>query len=279
MKLVRFGHRGEEKPGLIDNEGNIRDLSSVIPDLSGVHLMPDALDKIRSADVDALDVITPDVRISTCVARPGKLICVGLNYKDHAEEADMQTPTEPIIFMKATSAMSGPYDDIVLPPNSTQTDWEVELGVVIGDYATQVSEQEAHTKIAGYCVVNDLSERHFQLERGGQWVKGKSFDTFAPVGPYLVTPDELPSIEDGLALTLTVNDKTMQSGNTNNMIFSIPYLIHYISGFTTLEPGDIIATGTPAGVGMGQQPRRFLQRGDTLKTAIAHLGEQKQNVV
>lgn len=279
MKLVRFGHRGEEKPGLIDNAGHVRDLSSVIPDLSGVHLMPDTLSRLRSVDVETLDVVSPDVRMGSCVARPGKLICVGLNYKDHAEEADMPLPTEPIIFMKATSAMCGPCDDIVLPLNSTQTDWEVELGVVIGDYATRVSEEDAHKKIAGYCIVNDVSERHFQLERGGQWMKGKSFDTFAPVGPYLVTPDELPGIADGLALTLTVNGQTMQAGNTSNMIFSIPYLVHYISGFTTLEPGDIIATGTPAGVGMGQQPRRFLQKGDTLNAAIEHLGEQRQNIV
>lgn len=279
MKLVRFEFKGDIRPGLLDDDGYIRDLSPLISDLAGRALMPESLDRIRSADVQSLNRVPSDARLDSCVARPGKLICVGLNYKDHAIEADMVAPEEPIVFMKATSAMCGPHDDIVLPEGSAHTDWEVELGIVMGNYASRASEEEAHAAIAGYCIVNDLSERHFQLERGGQWTKGKSFDTFAPVGPWLVTLDDIPDIRDGLSLTLSVNGEIMQAGNTSNMIFSIPYLVHYISHFTTLEPGDIIATGTPAGVGMGQKPPRYLKRGDTLVAAIDHLGEQKQLVV
>jgi 2-keto-4-pentenoate hydratase/2-oxohepta-3-ene-1,7-dioic acid hydratase in catechol pathway len=263
---------------LIDDEGKLRDLSGVIADVDAAALAPKSLRKLEKIDQASLPLVRGNPRFGVPVARVGKFLCIGLNYADHAAEAGMAAPKEPIIFMKAISALSGPDDPVMLPPGSKKTDWEVELGVVIGTRAQFVSEADAHKYIAGYTVVNDVSERAYQLERGGQWDKGKGCDTFGPVGPWLVTAEEIYDVQD-LDLYLDVNGKRMQTGNTSTMIFTVAQIVSYLSQFMTLEPGDVIATGTPPGVGMGRKPQRFLKLGDTMRLGIAGLGEQQQEVI
>jgi 2-keto-4-pentenoate hydratase/2-oxohepta-3-ene-1,7-dioic acid hydratase in catechol pathway len=277
MKLLRYGPQGSEKPGMLDAQDQIRDLSSVIPDLSGNSLNPDSIERLRRLDPATLPVVANDVRIGACVGGVGKFICIGLNYSDHAAESKMAVPAEPILFMKATSAICGPNDDIVIPRGSQKTDWEVELGVVIGKTARYVPEANALDHVAGYCVVNDLSERAFQLEGTGQWVKGKSADTFGPVGPWLVTADEVPDPQN-LELWLEVDGRTYQRSTTKNMIFSVTRLVSYISRFMSLHPGDIISTGTPPGIGMAQHPPVFLRAGNFVQLGIHGLGQQRQRV-
>jgi len=276
MKLLRYGPKGQEKPGLLDGEGKIRDLSGVVADIDGA-LLASGLGALKALDIASLPVVADGVRLAEPVARVGKFICIGLNYSDHAQEAGMPIPAEPIIFSKATSSIIGPNDDVHLPPRSVKSDWEVELGVVIGKEARYVPLDRAMDHVAGLCVVNDLSEREFQLERGGTWDKGKGCDTFGPFGPYLVTLDEAGPL-DNLGLWLDVNGKRMQTGNTASLIFDVPYLIHYVSQFMSLQPGDIISTGTPPGVGMGMKPPVFLNEGDVITLGIDGLGEQRQRV-
>jgi len=275
VKLLRYGAKGEERPGILDRGGRIRSLDGKIPDIDG-RVLAD-LDAVRAIDPEDLPLVDDGVRVAEPVARVGKFICIGLNYRDHAEETGMAIPAEPIIFSKATSAIIGPNDDVLLPPTSRKSDWEVELGVVIGREARYVSEADAQTHIAGVCVVNDLSEREYQLERGGQWDKGKGCDTFGPFGPYLVTLDEVPDLSD-LDLWLDLNGTRMQTGNTSNMIFGVPFLVHYVSQFMSLQPGDIISTGTPPGVGMALNPQMWLSAGDEMRLGISGLGEQRQRV-
>jgi 2-keto-4-pentenoate hydratase/2-oxohepta-3-ene-1,7-dioic acid hydratase in catechol pathway len=278
MKLLRYGPPGHEKPGLLDSRGHIRDLSDVIPDLSGEALSSDSIDRLRSLDSSSLRRVEEDVRIGPCVGGVGKFICIGLNYSDHAAESGMPVPVEPILFMKATSAICGPNDGILIPRGSQKTDWEVELGVVIGNTARYVSEAEALSHVVGYCVVNDLSERAFQLEGTGQWVKGKSADTFGPIGPWLVTSDAVPDPQN-LDLWLEVDGRSYQRSTTRHMIFSVARLVSYISGFMSLHPGDIISTGTPPGIGMGQKPEPvYLRPGNHVRLGIQGLGEQSQMV-
>jgi 2-keto-4-pentenoate hydratase/2-oxohepta-3-ene-1,7-dioic acid hydratase in catechol pathway len=281
MKLLRYGPAGAEKPGLLDTQGRIRDLSHVVDDIAGDVLSPGSLARISALDVDALPALdTTGVRIGPCVGRVGKMVCVGLNYADHAAEANLPLPKEPILFMKATSAICGPNDDVIIPRGSTKTDWEVELGVVIGRKARYVSEEDAMDYVAGYAVVNDVSEREYQLERGGgQWDKGKGCDTFGPLGPWMVTRDEVPNPQ-ALRLELKVDGTTYQNGSTETMVFNVRQLVSYISHFMTLNPGDVIATGTPPGVGMGQKPAPvFLRAGQVMSLGIEGLGEQMQRVV
>jgi 2-keto-4-pentenoate hydratase/2-oxohepta-3-ene-1,7-dioic acid hydratase in catechol pathway len=278
MKLLRYGPSNGEKPGLLDDSGAIRDLSGVIPDLSGNSLGPESLERLRRLDVNKLPRVQDGVRLGACVAGVGKFICVGLNYSDHAAESGMAVPAEPIIFMKATSCVSGPNDDIVIPRGSQKTDWEVELGVVIGKRAKYVLEQDAISHVAGYCVINDVSERAFQLEGTGQWVKGKSADTFGPIGPWLVTTDEAREWH-GLDMWLEVDGHRYQNGNTRTMVFGVPFLVSYLSRFMTLHPGDVIATGTPPGVGLGQKPPVYLREGNVVRLGVAGLGEQRQRVI
>jgi 2-keto-4-pentenoate hydratase/2-oxohepta-3-ene-1,7-dioic acid hydratase in catechol pathway len=278
MKLLRYGPAGEEKPGILDGAGRIRDLSNVVPDLAGTALLPESLDRIRRVPVDTLPLVEGNPRIGPCVGRVGKFVCIGLNYSDHAAESGMPVPKEPILFMKATSCISGPFDNIVLPRGSKKTDWEVELGVVIGRTAKYVAEADALGHVAGYCVVNDVSEREYQLEGTGQWVKGKSADTFGPIGPWLVTPDEAGSW-DNLRLWLEVDGKRYQDGSTKTLVFGVPYLVSYLSRFMSLHPGDIIATGTPPGVGLGQKPPVYLTAGNDVRLGVEGLGEQRQRVV
>ena len=275
MKLFRYGPRGHERPGLVDHEGVMRDLSAQIGDICAADLVPSRLDRLRSVETWTLPVIAPGTRLSVPWHGMSKFVCVGLNYKDHAAEAKMALPTEPILFMKTANALTGPNDPVVLPRDSAKGDWEVELGVVIGTRARYVSEADALSHVAGYCVVNDVSERAFQLEGTGQWVKGKSADTFGPVGPWLVTADEVPDPQK-LQLWLEVSGERMQDGKTADMVFGVAQLVSYVSRFMTLEPGDLIATGTPAGVGMGRQ--RFLKPGDTMRLGISGLGEQSTTV-
>jgi 2-keto-4-pentenoate hydratase/2-oxohepta-3-ene-1,7-dioic acid hydratase in catechol pathway len=277
MKLLRYGEPGREKPGILDSGGGIRDLSEVIPDLSGTALNPDSFERLRRMDVSTLARVDGVTRIGPCVAGVGKFICIGLNYSDHAAESKMAVPAEPILFMKATSAISGPYDDIIIPRGSQKTDWEVELGVVIGSIARYVPESEALSHVAGYCVINDLSERAFQLEGTGQWVKGKSADTFGPIGPWLVTTDEVANPQN-LELWLDVNGRSCQRSTTRHMIFGVARLVSYISRFMSLHPGDIISTGTPPGIGMGQDPPVYLRPGDQVRLGVQGLGEQRQLV-
>ena len=276
MKLLRYGARGHEQPGVLDSEGQVRSLAGIIPDIDGALLarLPAALAGI---DVAALPVVADDVRIAEPVGRVGKFICIGLNYIDHANEAGMAVPTEPIIFMKATSSIIGPNDDVLLPPTSLKSDWEVELGVVIGREARYVSKEAAMDHVAGLVLVNDLSEREYQLERGGQWDKGKGCDTFGPFGPWLVTLDEVADI-DNLDLWLDLNGQRVQTGNTDKLIFDVPTVVSYVSQFMSLQPGDIISTGTPPGVGMGMKPPLFLKDGDMMELGIAGLGRQRQQV-
>lgn len=278
MRLLRYGPVGAEKPGMLDPEGKLRDLSGHVSDLSSDTLGGPLLERLRSIDPATLPLVDGDPRIGPCVGRVGKFICVGLNYSDHAAESGMAVPDEPILFMKATTAVSGPDDDVLLPLGSSKVDWEVELGIVIGRTARYVSEEAASSHIAGYCVVNDVSERSFQIERGGQWVKGKSADTFGPIGPWLVTRDEVPD-PHSLALWLEVDGHRYQNGSTATMVFKVPFLISYISRFMTLMPGDIIATGTPPGVGMGQRPPVYLKPGNRMRLGIDGLGEQTQRVM
>ena len=275
MKLFRYGPRGHERPGLVDHEGVMRDLSAQIGDICAADLVPSRLDRLRSVETWTLPVIAPGTRLSVPWHGMSKFVCVGLNYKDHAAEAKMALPTEPILFMKTANTLTGPNDPVVLPQGSVKGDWEVELGVVIGTRARYVSEADALSHVAGYCVVNDVSERAFQLERGGTWDKGKCCDTFGPVGPWLVTADEVPDPQK-LQLWLEVSGERMQDGKTSDMVFGVAQLVSYVSRFMRLEPGDLIATGTPAGVGMGRQ--RFLKPGDTMRLGISGLGEQSTTV-
>ena len=278
MKLLRFGPKGHEKPGLCDAQGHVRDLSRVLPDLTSAHLGKAALDRLASIDPASLPLVAEPGRLAPIVADIGKLICVGLNYSDHAAESGMDVPAEPVLFTKATSAIIGCNDPVVLPRGSVKSDWEVELGVVIGTRARYVDIEHALDHVAGYCVVNDLSEREYQLERGGQWDKGKGCDTFGPVGPWLVTTDEVPDPQN-LAMWLDVNGKRYQTGNTRTMVFTVAHLVSYISRFMTLNPGDVISTGTPPGVGLGQKPEPvYLRPGDRMALGIEGLGQQNQTV-
>lgn len=278
MKLLRLGAIGAEKPALLADDGTLRDLSGIVSDISGETLGDEALSRIRAVDPASLPVVSAD-RVGACVGNVGKFICVGLNYADHAKETGKEPPPEPILFMKATTAVVGPNDDVEIPRTSAKTDWEVELGVVIGKRAKYVSEADALAHVAGYCVVNDVSERAFQSERGGQWTKGKSHDTFGPIGPWLVTRDEVADPQN-LALWLDVDGQRRQTGNTSTMIFGVAHLVHYISQFMTLMPGDVVATGTPPGVGMGIKPTPvFLQPGQVMTLGIEGLGEQRQTTI
>jgi len=276
MKLLRYGPQGQEKPGLLDAAGQIRDLSAHVPDLSGTVLAD--LDRLKTINPDSLPLVPGTPRIGPCVAGTGKFICIGLNYSDHAAETGAKVPPEPIIFMKATSAICGPNDPILIPRTSEKTDWEVELGVVIGKPAKYLTEAEALSHVAGYCVINDVSERAFQTERSGQWTKGKSCDNFGQTGPWLVTPDEVADPQ-ALPMWLKVNGQTVQDGSTATMVYGVAFLIAYLSQFFTLHPGDIISTGTPPGVGMGMKPPRYLKAGDTVELGIDGLGVQKKTCV
>ena len=278
MKLLRFGDKGKEKPAVLDKNNNIRDISSHIKDLNPNYLNFETFSKLNNLDLTKLPEITNSVRIGACVNKPGKFVAIGLNYSDHAKETGSKTPSEPIVFMKATSSISGPNDDIIMPKNSKKLDWEVELAFVVGKETKNISEKEAPNHILGYCIVNDISEREWQIEKMGQWVKGKSGDTFGPTGPYLVTKDEISNI-NSLNLISEVNEKRMQSGNTKNMIFNTNFLLSYLSKFMSLQPGDIVTTGTPDGVGMGMKPPVFLKPGDKIKLSIDSLGEQNSKVI
>ncbi len=275
MKFLRYGEAGHEKPGVLDKDGNIRDLSGKVTDLAGAALDPDALAGLGTLDLASLPLVAGNPRIGPCVAGTGKFICIGLNYSDHAAETGAKVPSEPIVFMKATSAIVGPNDDVYIPRGSEKTDWEVELGVVIGRKAKYVTEAEALDYVAGYCVINDVSERAFQAERQGQWTKGKSCDTFGPTGPWLVTKDEVPDPQD-LPMWLTLNGETMQNGSTKTMVYGVAFLVSYLSQFMSLLPGDIISTGTPPGVGLGMKPPRFLKAGEIVELGIEGLGKQRQ---
>jgi 2,4-diketo-3-deoxy-L-fuconate hydrolase len=278
MKLVRYGRPGKEKPGLFDEEGRLRDLSGLVADIDGAILSDRALRKIAKIDYRTLPLVRGNPRFGVPVAKIGKFIGIGMNYADHAAEIGAPIPTEPPVFMKAITCLNGPDDAVMLPKGSKKTDWEVELGVVIGTRAQYVSEEDALTFVAGYCVVNDVSERAYQMEMGTQWDKGKGCDTFGPVGPWLVTRDEVMDVQD-LDLYLEVNGKRMQTGNTSTMVFTVAQIVSYLSRFMTLEPGDIICTGTPPGVGLGRTPQKFLKKGDTMRLGIAGLGEQQQDVI
>jgi 2,4-diketo-3-deoxy-L-fuconate hydrolase len=278
MKLLRYGEPGTERPAILDAEGVARDLSRVIDDISGEALLDEGMEILRRCNLQSLPRVPSGARLGPCVGHVGKFLCIGLNYSDHAKEAGMPIPAEPILFMKATSAIIGPNDPVIIPRGSEKTDWEVELGVVIGKTASYVDRKDALAHVAGYCVVNDLSERAFQLERGGQWVKGKSCDTFGPIGPWLVTRDEVTDPQ-ALAMWLEVDGKRYQDGSTATMIFGVAELIAYCSQFMTLRAGDVISTGTPPGVGMGQKPPVFLRRGQVIKLGIEGLGSQEQRTV
>ena len=278
MKLLRYGSQGQEKPGILGVDGEIRDLSGIIPDLAGESLLPESIAKVRNIDISLLPRVAGRPRIGPCVGGVGKFICIGLNYSDHAAESGMAVPVEPVVFMKATSSICGPDDTVVIPRGSKKTDWEVELGVVIGKPARYLEEADALSHVAGYCVINDLSERAFQLEGTGQWVKGKSADTFGPIGPWLVTPDEVPDPQD-LEMWLEVDGHRYQNGSTKTMVFGVTYLISYLSRFMSLRTGDIISTGTPPGVGFGLKPPVYLRAGNRIQLGIRGLGQQNQEVV
>ena len=277
MKLLRYGSQGQEKPGILGADGEIRDLSGIIPDLAGESLLPASIEKVRNTDISRLPRVAGRPRIGPCVGGVGKFICIGLNYSDHAAESGMAVPVEPVVFMKATSSICGPDDTVVIPRGSKKTDWEVELGVVIGIPAKYVEEADALSHVAGYCVINDLSERAFQLEGTGQWVKGKSADTFGPIGPWLVTPDEVPDPQN-LEMWLEVDGHRYQNGSTKTMVFGVAHLISYLSRFMSLRSGDIISTGTPPGVGFGQKPPVYLRPGNRIQLGIRGLGQQNQDV-
>jgi 2-keto-4-pentenoate hydratase/2-oxohepta-3-ene-1,7-dioic acid hydratase in catechol pathway len=278
MKLLRVGEKGKETPAILDENNKVRDISSQIKDLNPDYLNFETLSKLKNLDLTKLPEIDNSIRIGACVSKPGKFVAIGLNYSDHAKETGAKTPAEPIVFMKATSSISGPNDDIVKAKNSNKLDWEVELGFVVGKETKNITEEEAPNHILGYCIVNDISEREWQIEKMGQWVKGKSGDTFGPTGPYIVTKDEISNINN-LNLILEVNGKKMQNGNTKNMIYNTNFLLSYLSKFMSLQPGDIVTTGTPAGVGMGMNPKVFLKAGDKIKLSIDNLGEQNSKVV
>ena len=277
MKLLRYGPAGEEKPGLLDQNGTIRDLSNEIDDVAGAALDDQVLQRLARIDPSSLPAVDGNPRLGPCVGGVGKFVAIGLNYYDHARETGMEPPPEPIVFTKHTSCIVGPNDDVVLPRGSVKGDWEVELGFVIGRHTKYITEAEALDHIAGYCVINDVSEREFQTERAGQWVKGKSCDTFGPTGPWLVTRDEVPDPQ-ALTLWLDVNGERQQDGSTSTMIFSVAHILSYLSQFMSLQPGDVVCTGTPPGVGMGQKPQRFLKAGDVMRLGIEGLGEQEQKV-
>jgi ureidoglycolate lyase/2,4-diketo-3-deoxy-L-fuconate hydrolase len=278
MKLLRFGAAGHERPGMLDRQGRLRDLSAHVPDIAGAALTPASLRRLAALDPQSLPLVEGEPRLGACVGQVGKMICVGLNYSDHAAESNMPVPSEPVLFMKATSAICGPHDDVEIPPGAQKVDWEVELGVVIGQPARYVSKADALQYVAGYCIVNDVSERAYQLERGGQWDKGKGCDTFGPTGPWLVTRDEIPDAQ-ALSMWLDVDDRRYQDGSTRTMIFDVPTLVSYISQFMSLQPGDIISTGTPPGVGLGQKPPVYLKAGQVMRLGIEGLGEQRQRTV
>jgi len=277
MKLLRYGPKGQERPGLLGPDGALRDLSEVVDDIAGDALSPASLLSLQLLDPEALPVVREPVRFGPCVGQVGKMICVGLNYADHAEESGMPVPPEPVLFAKATSAISGPFDDVILPRGASKTDWEVELAIVIGAEARYVAEANAMDHVAGYCIVNDVSERAFQIERAGQWLKGKSADSFAPMGPWLVTRDEIPDPGE-LDMWLDVDGIRRQAGSTRTMVFGVRHLVHYISQFMSLQPGDVIPTGTPPGVGMGRKPPVYLRPGQEMRLGIEGLGEQRQTV-
>ena len=278
MKLVRFGPAGREKPGIIDADGKIRDLSGVVPDIAGDALSPAGLAKIRKAKVDKLPLVKGSPRLGACVGKVGNFIAIGLNYADHAAEAGLPLPKEPVIFNKVTTCICGPNDDTMIPKDSSKLDWEVELGIVIGSRARYLSKKGAMDAVAGYCAANDVSERVFQIERAGQWSKGKSSETFGPLGPWLVTKDEVPNPQR-LNMWLSVNGETRQKGSTKTMVFGVAHIVWYCSQFFVLEPGDVIITGTPPGVGLGMKPPQFLKAGDVVRLGIDGLGEQQQKVV
>ena len=280
MKTLRYRIGKEVKPGILDQDGKIRNASSLVKDWDNKNVTIDRLNEVKQADLGSLPIVNSHDGIAPCVCKEsiGKIICIGLNYSDHAEETGQKVPPEPIIFAKATSAVIGPNDDVEIPKKSVKSDWEVELGVIIGKEAKYISESESQSHIAGYCVINDLSEREFQIEHSGQWVKGKSCDTFGPIGPYLVTTDEVPDPQN-LKMWLEVNGKMMQNGSTSTMVYGVNFLISYLSQFMSLQPGDIISTGTPPGVGMGMKPQVFLKPGDVMKLGIEGLGEQTQKTI
>ena len=278
MKLLRVGEKGKEKPAILDGDGKIRDISSHVSDLNPHNLNFESISKIQSVDTSSLPEISSDQRVGSCITSPGKFVAIGLNYSDHAAEVGADIPKEPIMFMKATSSMCGPNDDVEIVSGSKKLDWEVELGIVIGKEAKHISEDQSQDHILGYCLVNDVSEREWQIEKMGQWVKGKSHDTYGPTGPYLVTKDEIKDINN-LKMMLDVNGERMQTGNTSTMIFNVDIIVSYVSKFMSLQPGDIITTGTPPGVGMGRKPQVFLKAGDQMKLSIENLGEQNSKVV
>lgn len=278
MKLLRFGPKGQEKPGAIDQDGNIRDLSSAVADYVGENISIDAIAKIKALDLSQFPIVESPERLGSCVGTPPNFYCVGLNYAKHAAESGLEPPKEPVLFNKATSCLSGPNDDVVIPRKSSKADWEVELGVVIGKEAVYVSEEDALDYVAGYCIINDMSEREFQIERSGQWVKGKSAPTFGPTGPYLVTTDEIPDPQV-LNLKLSLNGEVLQNSNTSDMIFTVRQIVSHMSQFMQLMPGDIICTGTPEGVGLGMNPPRYLKAGEVMELEIDGLGSQRQTTV
>ena len=278
MKLLRVGEKGKEKPAILDGDGKIRDVSSHIADLNPENLKFETISKIQSTDTSSLPEISSNERIGSCITSPGKFVAIGLNYSDHAAEVGADIPKEPIMFMKATSSICGPNDNVEIVSGSKKLDWEVELGIVIGKEAKHISENQSQDHILGYCMVNDVSEREWQIEKMGQWVKGKSHDTYGPIGPYLVTKDEIKDINN-LKMSLDVNGNRMQTGNTSTMIFNVDVIVSYVSKFMSLQPGDIITTGTPPGVGMGMKPQQFLKANDTMKLSIENLGEQNSKVV
>ena len=278
MKLLRIGQKGREKPGVLDKDGKIRDISSHVKDLNPDYLNFETISKLQNADLSTLPELSPNDRIGSCIAKPGKFVAIGLNYSDHAAETGAEVPSEPITFMKATSSINGPNDDIEIVSGSKKLDWEVELGIVIGKETKHISENQAQDHILGYCLVNDVSEREWQIEKMGQWVKGKSHDTYGPIGPYFVTKDEIADVNN-LKMSLDVNGKRMQTGNTSTMIFNVDVIVSYLSKYMSLQAGDIITTGTPPGVGMGMKPQQFLKAGDTMKLTIENLGEQNSKVV
>jgi 2-keto-4-pentenoate hydratase/2-oxohepta-3-ene-1,7-dioic acid hydratase in catechol pathway len=278
MKLLRYGPAGKERPAILDSHGKIRDLSAQVSDIGGDALLPASLDKLRHLDINSLPLVDGNPRLGACIGSVGKFICIGLNYADHAAETGAEIPKEPVIFSKWTSSIVGPNDDVEIPRDSVKTDWEVELGVVIGKGGRYISEADALSHVAGYCVINDVSEREFQIERGGTWDKGKGCDTFGPIGPWLVTADEIPDPHQ-LNLWLEVDGKRYQNGNTRTMIFKVPEIVSYLSRFMSLQPGDIISTGTPPGVGLGQKPPVYLKAGQVMHLGIEGLGEQRQKTV
>ena len=278
MKLLRVGQKGKEKPCMLDKDGKIRDISSHVKDLNPDNLNFDTISKLHSSDLSSLPELSSTSRVGACIAKPGKFVAIGLNFTDHAKESNLPVPTEPIVFMKATSSINGPNDDIEIVSGSKKLDWEVELGIVIGKETKHISQEQAQDHILGYCLVNDISEREWQIEKMGQWVKGKSHDTYGPIGPYLVTKDEIEDINN-LNMSLDVNSERMQTGNTSTMIFNVYEIVTYLSKFMSLQAGDIITTGTPPGVGMGKKPQQFLKTGDKIKLSVDNLGEQNSKVV